>query len=93
MARKKYTKIPKGSWLDQQGQRWVKVAFDVMSGGGNFLRQISVTLPVNFEISMGEYVTDMGDYHGFRDKIIQQYPSLARYHDLRFLPTFQRVAQ
>lgn len=33
MARKKYTEIPKGSWLDQQGQRWVKVAFDVMSGG------------------------------------------------------------
>jgi hypothetical protein len=27
-------KIPKGSWLDQKGQRWVKVFFDVMFGFG-----------------------------------------------------------
>ena len=27
-------KIPKGSWLDQKGQRWMKVFFDVMFGFG-----------------------------------------------------------
>lgn len=31
---KRNVKIPKGSWLDQKGQRWIKVAFDVMIGGG-----------------------------------------------------------
>nr|DAV11259.1 MAG TPA: hypothetical protein [Caudoviricetes sp.] len=29
---KKNVKIPKGSWLDQKGQRWMKIFFDVMSG-------------------------------------------------------------
>ncbi len=29
---KRNVKIPKGSWLDQKGQRWMKVIFDVMSG-------------------------------------------------------------
>lgn len=33
MARKN-VKIPKGSWLDQKGQRWMKIFFDVMSGFG-----------------------------------------------------------
>lgn len=30
---KRNVKIPKGSWLDQKGQRWIKVAFDVILGG------------------------------------------------------------
>lgn len=29
---KKNVKIQKGSWLDQNGQRWMKIFFDVMSG-------------------------------------------------------------
>lgn len=29
---KRNVEIPKGSWLDQKGQRWMKVIFDVMSG-------------------------------------------------------------
>ena len=33
MAQRK-VKIPKGSWLDQKGQRWIKVFFDVMFGFG-----------------------------------------------------------
>lgn len=33
MAKRK-VEIPKGSWLDQKGQRWMKVVFDVMSGFG-----------------------------------------------------------
>lgn len=33
MAKRK-VKIPKGSWLDQKGQRWMNVVFDVMSGFG-----------------------------------------------------------
>ena len=31
---KRNVKIPKGSWLDQKGQRWMKGVFDVMSGFG-----------------------------------------------------------
>lgn len=31
---KRNVKIPKGSWLDQKGQRWMKVIFDVMSDFG-----------------------------------------------------------
>ena len=33
MAKRK-VEIPKGSWLDKKGQRWMKVVFDVMIGGG-----------------------------------------------------------
>lgn len=33
MAKRK-VEIQKGSWLDQNGQRWMKVEFDVMIGGG-----------------------------------------------------------
>lgn len=33
MAQRK-VKIPKGLWLDQKGQRWMKVFFDVMFGFG-----------------------------------------------------------
>ena len=34
MAKRK-VEIPKGSWLDRKGQRWMKVVFDVMIGGVN----------------------------------------------------------
>ena len=34
MAKRK-VEIPNGSWLDQKGQRWIKVVFDVMIGGVN----------------------------------------------------------
>lgn len=34
MAKRK-VEIPNGSWLDQKGQRWMKVVFDVMIGGVN----------------------------------------------------------
>lgn len=34
MAKRK-VEIPKGSWLDQNGQRWMKVVFDVIIGGVN----------------------------------------------------------
>lgn len=33
MAKRK-VEILKGSWLDKKGQRWMKVVFDVMIGGG-----------------------------------------------------------
>ena len=41
MAKRK-VKIPKGSWLDQKGQRWMKVVFDVMSGFGGGVKSSSV---------------------------------------------------
>lgn len=90
MARKN-VKIPKGSWLDQKGQRWMKVVFDVMSGGGNFLRQITMTFPVNFEMAMGEYAVDMGDMDDFRDRVNHQYPSLEHLKNLVFYPTGNKV--
>ena len=55
MAKRK-VEIPKGSWLDQKGQRWMKVVFDVMIGGGKFLCQITMTFPVNFEMALGKYM-------------------------------------
>ena len=90
MAQRK-VKIPKGSWLDQKGQRWMKVVFDVMSGEGNFLRQITMTFPVNFEMAMGEYVVAMGDMADFRGKVNLQYPSLKRLKNLTFFPTGDKV--
>lgn len=88
---KRNVRIPKGAWLDQKGQRWIKVVFDVMSGGGNFLRQITMTFPVNFEMTMGEYAVDMGDMDDFRDRVNQQYPSLKRLRNLTFFPTGNKV--
>ena len=86
MAKRK-VEIPKGSWLDQKGQRWMKVVFDVMIGGGKFLRQITMTFPVNFEMALGKYMVDMGDMDDFRDRVNQQYPSLERLRNLTFFPT------
>ena len=60
-------------------------------GGGNFLRQITMTFPMNFEMTMGEYVVDMGDMDDFRDKVNQQYPSLKRLRNLTFFPTGNKV--
>ena len=90
MAKRK-VEIPKGSWLDQKGQRWMKVVFDVMIGGGKFLRQITMTFPVNFEMALGKYMVDMGDMDDFRDRVNLQYPSLERLRNLTFFPTGNKV--
>ena len=90
MAKRK-VEIPKGSWLDQKGQRWMKVVFDVMIGGGKFLRQITMTFPVNFEMALGKYMVDMGDMDDFRDRVNHQYPSLERLSNLTFFPTGNKV--
>ena len=68
MAKRK-VEIPKGSWLDQKGQRWMKVVFDVMIGSGKFLRQITMTCPVNLDLSLRNYVVDFGDASDFRGKV------------------------
>lgn len=90
MAKRK-VEIPKGSWLDQKGQRWMKVVFDVMIGEGKFLRQITMTFPVNFEMSLGKYLVDMGDMDDLRDRVNQQYPSLERLRNLTFFSTGNTV--
>ena len=90
MAKRK-VEIPKGSWLDQKGQRWMKVVFDVMIGGGKFLRQITMTFPVNFDMALGKYMVDMGDMDDFRDRVNLQYPSLERLRNLTFFPTGNKV--
>ena len=90
MAKRK-VEIPKGSWLDQKGQRWMKVVFDVMIGGGKFLRQITMTFPVNFDMALGKYMVDMGDMDDFRDRVNQQYPSLERLRNLTFFPIGNKV--
>ena len=90
MAKRK-VEIPKGSWLDKKGQRWMKVVFDVMIGGGKFLRQITMTFPVNFEMALGKYMVDMGDMDDFRGRVNQQYPSLERLRNLTFFPTGNKV--
>ena len=90
MAQRK-VKIPKGSWLDQKGQRWMKVVFDVMIVGGKFLLQITMTFPVNFDMALGKYMVDMGDLDDFRDRVNQQYPSMERLRNLTFFPTGNKV--
>ena len=90
MAKRK-VEIPKGSWLDKKGQRWMKVVFDVMIGGGKFLRQITMTFPVNFDMALGKYMVYMGDMDDFRDRVNQQYPSLERLRNLTFFPTGNKV--
>ena len=90
MAKRK-VEIPKGSWLDRKGQRWMKVVFDVMIVGGKFLRQITMTFPVNFDMALGKYMVDMGDMDDFRDRVNQQYPSLERLRNLTFFPTGNKV--
>lgn len=90
MAKRK-VEIPKGSWLDMKGQRWMKVAIDVMIGGGKFLRQIMMTFPVNFDMALGKYMVDMGDMDDFIDRVNQQYPSLERLRNLTFFPMGNKI--
>lgn len=90
MAKRK-VEIPKGSWLDKKGQRWMKVAIDVMIGGGKFLRQITMTFPMNFDMALGKYMVDMGDMDDFRDRVNQQYSSLKRLRNLTFFPMGNKV--
>ena len=90
MAKRK-VEIPKGSWLDMKGKRWMTVAIDVMIEGGKFLRQITMTFPVNFEMALGKYMVDMGDMNDFRDRVNQQYPSLKRLRTLTFFPMGNKV--
>ena len=47
MAKRK-VEIPKGSWLDKKGQRWMKVVFDVMFGFGGGGKSSSVRLIWHF---------------------------------------------
>lgn len=90
MAKRK-VEIPKVSWLDMKGKRWMTVAIDVMIEGGKFLRQITMTFPVNFEMALGKYMVDMGDMNDFRDRVNQQYPSLKRLRNLTFFPMGNKV--
>lgn len=90
MAKRK-VEIPKGSWLDMKGKRWMTVAIDVMIEGGKFLRQITMTFPVNFEMALGKYMVDMGDMNDFRDRVNLQYPSLKRLRNLTFFPMGNKV--
>lgn len=90
MAKRK-VEITKGSWLDMKGKRWMTVAIDVMIEGGKFLRQITMTFPVNFDMALGKYMVDMGDMNDFRDRVNQQYPSLKRLRNLTFFPMGNKV--
>lgn len=93
MAKRK-VEIPKGSWLDQKGQRWMKVVFDVMSGfggGEKFIRQISLDFTCNFDFGLKKYVVNMGDYGNLRNLVLQKYPSLARYGDFRMVMTTHQI--
>ena len=91
---KRNVKIPKGSWLDQKGQRWMKVVFDVMSGfggGEKFIRQINLDFTCNFDFGLKKYVANMDDYGNLRNIVLQKYPSLARYGDFRMVMTTHQV--
>ena len=93
MAKRK-VEIPKGSWLDQKGQRWMKVVFDVMSGfggGEKFIRQISLDFTCNFDFGLKKYVVNMDDYGNLRNLVLQKYPSLARYGAFRLVMTTRQV--
>lgn len=93
MARKN-VEIPKGAWLDQKGQRWMKVVFDVMSGfggGEKFIRQINLDFTCSFDFGLKKYVVNMGDYGNLRNIVLQKYPSLARYGDFRLAMTTHKI--
>lgn len=59
--------------------------------GGKFLRQITMTFPMNFEMALGKYTVDMGDMSDFRDRVNRQYPSLEHLINLTFYPTGNKV--
>lgn len=90
---KRKVEIPKGSWLDKKGQRWMKVVFDVMFGfgGGKFIRQIDLAFPCNFDFGLKTYIVNMDDYGNLRNLVLQKYPSLARYGDFRMVMTTHQV--
>ena len=91
---KRNVKIPKGSWLDQKGQRWMKVVFDVMSGfggGEKFIRQINLDFTCNFDFGLKRYVVNMENYGNLRNIVLQKYPSLARYGDFRMVITTHKI--
>lgn len=93
MAKRK-VEILKGSWLDQKGQRWMKIFFDVMSGfggGEKFIRQINLDITCNFDFGLKKYVVNMGDYGNLRNIVLQKYPSLARYGDFRLVMTTHKI--
>ena len=93
MAKRK-VEIPKGSWLDQKGQRWMKVVFDVMSGfggGEKFIRQINLDFTCNFDFGLKRYVVNMDDYGNLRNVVLQKYPSLERYGAFRLVMTTHQV--
>ncbi len=92
MAQRK-VKIPKGSWLDQKGQRWMKVFFDVMlgfGGGKKFIHQISLDFTCNFDFGLKKYVVNI-DGGNLRDIVLQKYPSLARYGDFHLELTTHKI--
>ena len=91
---KRKVEIPKGSWLDKKGQRWMKVVFDVMfgfGGGEKFIRQINLDFTCNFDFGLKRYVVNMDDYGNLRNVVLQKYPSLARYGDFRMVMTTHQV--
>lgn len=93
MAKRK-VEIPKGLWLDQKGQRWMKVVFDVMSGfggGEKFIRQINLDFTCSFDFGLKKYIVNMGDYGNLRNIVLQKYPSLARYGDFRLAMTTHKI--
>lgn len=93
MAKRK-VEIPKGSWLDQKGQRWMKVVFDVMSGFGvdeKFIRQISLDFICNFDFGLKKFVVNMDEYGNLRNLVLQKYPSLARYGAFRLVMTTHQL--
>ena len=86
---------PKGSWLDRNGQRWIKIFFDVMSGfggGEKFLRQVGIVFPMFFSFELGQYVVDM-NVDGLQKKIQDSYPTLKRYSNLHFEITSNKILQ
>lgn len=86
------SKIPKGSWLDENGKRWVKVLFDVMADGGQrFVRQIQVILELHFDFSLGRYTIDTELGGAMAQEIVRQYPSLANIRNVTFVMTDKRV--
>ena len=93
MAKRK-VEIPKGSWLDQKGQRWMKVVLDVMSGfggGEKFIRQISLDFTCNFDFGLKKFVVNIDDYGNLRNLVLQKYPSLARYGAFRLVMTTHQL--
>lgn len=85
-------KIPKGSWLDQNGKRWTKATFDVMvDNGQKFLKQIQVTLGMHFDFSSGFYMLDLEIGKPLTREILRQYPSLKGVKNPNFIPTTNRL--